>query len=309
MEHHVAEIMRSHHHGLAHRRELMRAGCTRGDLDSAWRDGVIERVRHGLYALPGLPEPVLRAARVGGVLAGSSSLSLRGAWAPPAARLVLSVRHNARDLRHPDDAGRRLDRDHPDVLVLRDGATLAPSERLTVSPSRAAAQVLLHETVTAAIAAVDSALRLQPRERPVLETVARLLDGKPASALLALLDARAESGTESAARVRLVAQGLRPEIQVPVAPGIRVDLLLDGWLVVECTSYEFHGSPRQYEKDRARIAALIALGYVVVEVSYHQVFEDWDSVWAAITRLLARGRPQNPTSRAAMRGNPATDHA
>jgi very-short-patch-repair endonuclease len=304
MEHRVPEIMRSHHHGLAHRRELMRAGFTRADIDSAWRDGLVERVRHGLYALPGLPEPVLRAARVGGVLAGSSSLSLRGAWSPPVARLVLSVPHNARDLRHPDDSGRRLGLEHSDVLVLRDGASLTPSERLTVSPSRAAAQVLVHEDVDVAVAVVDSALRLPHPERPVLQTVARLLDGRPASALLALLDARAESGTESAARVRLVAQGLRPEVQVAVAPGIRVDLLLDGWLVVECTSYEFHGSPRQYEKDRTRIAALIALGYVVVEVSYHQVFEDWEAVWAAIARLLARGRPQNPTSGPAMRGNP-----
>jgi very-short-patch-repair endonuclease len=303
MEHRVADIMRSHHHGLAHRRELMRAGCTRAAVDSAWRDGLVERVRHGLYALPGLPEPVLRAARVGGVLAGSSSLSLRGAWSPPAEHLVLSVPHNARDLRHPDDAGRRLDLDHPDVLVLRDGAALTPSERLTVSPSRAAAQVLIYENVdvAVAVAVVDSALRLPHGERPVLQTVGRLLDGTRASALLELLDARAESGTESAARVRLVAQGLRPEVQVPVAPGIRVDLLLDGWLVVECTSYEFHGSPHQYEKDRTRTAALIALGYVVVEVSYHQVFEDWEAVWAAITRLLARGRPQNPTSRTAMR--------
>ncbi|WP_209560245.1 hypothetical protein [Frigoribacterium sp. PvP032] len=109
------------------------------------------------------------------------------------------------------------------------------------------------------------------------------------------MDARSESGTESVARVRLVGHGLRPEIQVWLTTEIRVDLLLDGWLVVECTSYEFHSSPKQYNDDRVRIATLIALGYVVIEISYHQVFDDWDSLWAAISRLLDRGRLQNPT--------------
>jgi very-short-patch-repair endonuclease len=298
----VADVIRSHHQGLAHRRELLRAGCTRDQLDQAWRRGDVERVRHGLYALPGLPASVVQAARVGGVLAGVSALTLRGAWAPPNLRLVVSVPHNARDLRDPDDAGRRLGVAHPHVLVLRDATELTADERLAVSPSRAAAQALLHEPADRAVAVIDSALRLRSAVRPSLAAVHRHLRGRPAAGLLMLMDARAESGTKSVARVRLVERGLRPEIQVWITPEIRVDLLLDGWLVVECTSYEFHSSPKQYNEDRVRIAKLIALGYVVIEVSYHQVFDDWESVWAAIARLLTRGRPQNPTGGAPKAG-------
>jgi very-short-patch-repair endonuclease len=295
MEQRVVDIIRSEHQGLAHRRELLTAGCTREGLDQAWRRGDVERVRHGLYALPGLPVAVVRAARAGGVLAGASALTLRGAWAPPLDRLVVSVPHNARDLRDPDDSGRRLGQAHPAVLVLRDGTDLTSGERLSVSPSRAAAQVVLHEPVDLAVAVLDSALRLGRADRPSMAAVERHLRGRPCSGLLVLVDARAESGTESVARVRLIDQGQRPEIQVWLTAQIRVDLLLRGWLVVECTSYEFHASPKQYNDDRVRIAAIIALGYVVIEVSYHQVFDDWESVWAAISRLLALGRPQNPT--------------
>jgi very-short-patch-repair endonuclease len=248
---------------------------------------------------------VVRAARVGGVLAGVSALTLRGAWAPPGERLVVSVPHNARDLRDPDDAGRRLGTAHPHVLVLRDATQLTAGERLAVPPSRAAAQALLSEPVDRAVAVIDSALRLRA-ERPSLAAVDRHLRGRPAAGLLVLMDARAESGTESVARVRLVEHGLRPEIQVWLTSEIRVDLLLDGWLVVECTSYEFHSSPKQYNEDRVRIATLIALGYVVIEVSYHQVFDDWGSVWAAIARLLTRGRPQNPTGGATKVGDLVT---
>lgn len=80
----------------------------------------ILRIGHGLYGLVDLPVDVLRAARAGGALAGASSLAHRGAWVPPSPRLVVSVDHDARDLRDPDDAGTRLDRDRDDVLVLRD---------------------------------------------------------------------------------------------------------------------------------------------------------------------------------------------
>jgi hypothetical protein len=278
MEPSVTDIIRARHQGLAHRRELLRAGCTRQDVDSAWREGTLERIRHGLYAMPGLPRPVVQAARVGGVLAGASVFSLHGAWKPRRERLTVAVPHNARDLRHPDDAGRRLGRDQPGVLVLRDGDHFTTKERLHASPSRAAAQVLLHEPLDTAVAVIDSALRLPRRRRPDLSTVSRLLDGRSAAGLLSLVDARAESGTESVARIRLREHGLVPEVQVWITDDIRVDLLLDGWLVVECTSYEFHASPRQYNEDRTRIAAVMALGYVVIEVSYHQVFDDWDAV-------------------------------
>jgi len=277
--------------GLAHRREILAAGCSRRTLDDAWRSGAVQRIRHGLYGSPDLPEQVVRAARVGGALAGASALASRGAWSPPDEQLVVSVPHNARDLRDPDDAGRRLAPGGGDVLVLRDGTDLSSGERAIVSPSRAAAQALTHLEPDLAVAVVDSALRLSAPDRPHRSAVETLLRGRRARHLVTLLDARAESGTESVVRMRLLQAGIEAEIQVWVSDRHRVDLLVDGWLVVECTSYGFHGSPQQYENDRRRITDLTGLGYVVTEVTYHQVFQEWPAVLAALQRLLSDARP------------------
>jgi len=280
--------------GVVHRRELLAAGCSRHDVDDAWRSGTLQRIRHGLYGRPDLPEPVVRAARVGGVLAGSSALVARGAWRAPRQPLVVSVDHNARDLRDPDDAGRRLGDDHPDVQVLRDRNRLGGCDRVMVTPSTAAAQALLHPPgdLALSIAVVDSALRLRPEDRPRLADVARLLRPGRARELLRLVDARAESGTESVVRVRLREAGVGADVQVWVSGRYRVDLLVDGWLVIECTSWEFHASPQQYADDRRRTVALTTAGYVVLEVTYRQVFEEWETVLAAVRHLLATARPR-----------------
>ena len=44
----------------------------------------------------------------------------------------------------------------------------------------------------------------------------------------------------------------------------RVDLVLDGWLVIECDSREFHEGWMPQQRDRARDLALAALGYVTL---------------------------------------------
>ena len=275
--------------GLAHRRDLLRRGHPRTSIDDAWRTGLLLRVRHGLYAPLDAPTEVVRAARVGGVLAGPSMLAEVGAWRPPRDPLTVSVPHNARRLRDPDDAGRPLADDDPRVRVLRDGHLLGATERTMVSPHRAASQVLLHCAPDVAVAVLDSAARLRPaRLRPDHERVRDLLGRRSRDHLLDQVDDRAEAGSESLVRVRLRRRGIVAEPQAWVAPDIRVDLLVDGWLVVECTSGEHHGTPRALEKDSVRRARLVTAGYVVLEFTYHQIVDDWPSVEAAI--LVALGR-------------------
>ena len=285
----VPDLIR-HLGGLAHRRELLGRGLTRRQVETSWADGEIVRVRHGLYASRGLPDDIIRAARVGGTVSGASSLALRGGWQAPSPRLVVSVAHNARDLRDPDDAGARLDAERSDVLVLRDRTRFCPrTERLLASPSRAAAQVLLHESPEFAAAMIDSAMRLPHRQRPILDEVLEHLAGhRTARGMIASLDPRAEAGSESIARVRLAQEGIRAEPQVWVDADTRVDLLIDGWLVIECVSVDFHSSPAAYKADRARILHIMALGYVVVEATYSQILFDWTSVSTAVTVALGR---------------------
>lgn len=275
---------------VTHRRELLADGLTRRQVESSWHAGDIVRIRHGLYGLVDLPGDVIRSARVGGALAGASSLAHRGAWVPPHPRLVVSVPHNARDLRDPDDAGVRLGPDRDDVLVLRDLTCFDPrSERLLASPSRAAAQVLVHERPEYAAAMVESALRLSPTQRPDLSEVARLVaTRRSARGLVTSIDSRAESGTESIARLLLARDGIQAEPQVWVDDHTRVDLLIDGWFVLECVSREHHSSAPAYNRDRERIVHITGLGFVVLEVTYAQVLFDWPSVRQAVRATLGR---------------------
>ena len=283
--------------GLAHRRELLRAGVTRRQIEASWAAGEIMRVRHGLYGLDSLPAAVIRAARSGGTLSGATSLAVRGAWQTPSPRLVVSVAHNAQDLRDPDDAGSRLDPDRDDVVVLRDGDRFDPrTERLLASPSRAAAQVLVTERPEYAAAIIDSAMRLPFRQRPDLDAVMRhVARRRSRTGDVVSIDPRAEAGTESVARVRLLREGITAEPQVWVDEAIRVDLLIDGWLVVECVSVGHHSSPADYKRDRARILRLMTLGYVVVEATYEQILFDWPAVRDAVaTALAGRAEKRGP---------------
>jgi very-short-patch-repair endonuclease len=109
-----------------------------------------------------------------------------------------------------------------------------------------------------------------------------------AQPLLALIDASAESGLESLARLRLRGVAKRVETQV-VIPGIgrgggsgRVDLLLDGWLAIELDGDEFHDP----KVDRVRNSALVRLGYRVHRFGYEQTVFDWGGVEATVRELL-----------------------
>jgi very-short-patch-repair endonuclease len=144
------------------------------------------------------------------------------------------------------------------------------------------------------IAAVDSGLHtgvLRPGDVPLLEALLPLR----MKALLRKVDGRAESGTESIARLRLAALGRSIEIQVQIGH-YRVDLLIDGWLVIEIDSEEWHSSTRV--EDLTKSAWLTARGYRVEHFDYSQVMTAWPTVEEAIRRAL--GQPQ-PAPRSAPR--------
>lgn len=129
----------------------------------------------------------------------------------------------------------------------------------TVSVIDALAQATACQAPRAAIATLDSALnqglitvddldeifsRVPPRRR----VLRRLVDG------------RAESGPETLLRLIALSLGFTVEVQV-VYPGVgRVDLVLDGWLVVECDSAEYHSDWAAQKRDLRRDLAVAALG-------------------------------------------------
>ena len=78
-------------------------------------------------------------------------------------------------------------------------------------------------------------------------------------------------------------------IQVTLAPGLRVDLVIGERLVVEVDGREHHSDPSAFERDRIRDARLTALGYRVLHFSYSQVMHNWPAVEAAILAAVGHG--------------------
>lgn len=107
--------------------------------------------------------------------------------------------------------------------------------------------------------------------------------------LLEICDRRAESGTETMARLRFRSRRIRLRIQVYV-PGVgRVDLLVGDRLIIECDSAEHHISRRNYANDRRRDRRAIAKGYLVIRLTYEEVLFGWDEVMADIVAIIKRG--------------------
>jgi very-short-patch-repair endonuclease len=109
-------------------------------------------------------------------------------------------------------------------------------------------------------------------------------------AMFDLVDGRAESGVESAARLGFLDARLPFEVQVVVAEGLRVDFVIDGVVVVEVDGSEFHSGREAFVADRKRDAFLNALGYRVLHFTYAMILFDWPSVLSTVTMVLRRER-------------------
>jgi very-short-patch-repair endonuclease len=105
------------------------------------------------------------------------------------------------------------------------------------------------------------------------------------------LDPRAESGLETLLRLAIRAAGWNVESQVEI-PGVgRVDLVIDGWLVIEADGSAWHDDHEAIELDRERNAALVRAGYRWHRFGYDQIMKDLDGCVAVIAALLAGGAP------------------
>ena len=106
--------------------------------------------------------------------------------------------------------------------------------------------------------------------------------------MLRLADARAQSGTETIARCLLRQYGLVVEPQVEIAGVGRVDLLIEGRLILELDSREWHLGEERYEVDRLRDLAATTNRYPVLRVSWSSVLFRWPEVEAAVFAALGR---------------------
>jgi very-short-patch-repair endonuclease len=271
------------------RRTLLDSGLSTAAIRTAVSSGRLERLRNGWFASPGCPPDLARAVRLGGRLTCVSELRRRGLWVITDGRLHVAVSPDASRLRSPDDRHRRWSPEaHPDVCLhwtpeLWNTSKESASECLADSIGR----MLRCQPLDNAIATIDSALNLKLVSMPEL---VELLEGMPAryARVRREVDATAQSGTESLARLRLRRRGLTVRTQVVIRGVGIVDLMVGDRLVIEIDSRSHHLG-NDYEKDRARDLELFRLGYSVIRVSYRRVMYDWPAVESAILEAARRG--------------------
>ncbi len=161
-----------------------------------------------------------------------------------------------------------------------------------VSILDALAQSVLCQSARHSIATIDSALN---KKLVSLLDVREMFAALPARyrILEQLIDARAESGPETLVRLMLRTLGCTVEPQVEFDGIGRVDHVVDGWLVVECDSKQFHATWEQQVKDRERDLALASLGFATIRFTAAQIMYQPDEVFIALRALARTHRTQS----------------
>lgn len=260
--------------------ELRRRGLTPRRVARAVAHGRLIRVRRGVYAAPGACTATLDAAAHGGSIACRTAAEHHGLWLLPEPAAGLDRPHI---WLRPD----RHQYPHPDcrcVVHWQPGAGSAfgiPSIELTL------VQLYRCRGAEFFFVALESA-----RNRGLLSTAGllRLRDAVDAAGqdLVDFSRDDADSGLESLIRLRLRRFGLRVQTQAFVVGTGRVDLLIDGWLILEADGREIHDGPPLRHKDLVRDANAAAWGHVTLRFDYAMILFDGDLVERAILGTLAR---------------------
>jgi very-short-patch-repair endonuclease len=267
--------------------DLRAAGWSKGRIAAAAASRELQVVRRGHYAAPTAPVELVRAARVGGVATATTGGRALGLWTPADDRLHVALPPNAGRLHDPDDPDRPYQDRGDVVLHWTDRLTSASCRTSRIAPVllvlEHALRVLRPEL---GIAMVDSALHQRHLREAELRALAASLPVHLA-AVVGMADGRCESGIESVTCYLLRLAGLRVEPQV-VIPGVgRVDLLVEGRLILELDGREWHDDRAAFARDRRRDTAAAAARYRTLRFDYAQVLFGWPSVLAAVLAALA----------------------
>lgn len=220
---------------------------------------------------------VVEAARLGGRLDCVSLLQTLGVFVHR--QSGLHVQQDAHASRRPPA---------PKDVRYHWRSSAASHESAVADLVEALVQAVRCQTPRSAVATLDSAWHLcLVDEGGITDVFARL--PRRFSVLRGLLDRRSESGIESLVRLLLRSIGCHVELQVPIDGVGRVDLLVDGWLVVECDSERFHSDWRALKSDRRRDLAALERGFVPVRLLAEDVLFHHDRVRASLERLVRRG--------------------
>ena len=271
-------------------RELRASGLSRRGLEQALTHGTLVRARRDVYLSATASPTVVQAQRVGGRLDCLSVLQELGVFVLDNKRLHVQVEAYDGRLRSPTSRKERLAYTRHGSRVVVHWRTIdAPLDLHSVPIAHALAQSAFCQPPRSTVASIDSALNRGVIAEDHLTELFALLPPR-LKVLRPLVDGRAEAGSETLARLLLRVLGCRIELQKWIDGVGRVDLLIDGWLVVECDSRAHHDGWAMQEADRERDLALAARGYTTIRPTAKLIFHRPEVLIAAVRGLLA-GRP------------------
>jgi very-short-patch-repair endonuclease len=271
--------------GLALRSDLFALGHSRSEIRRAVATGQLTVPRRYWVATDSAPPAGRRAVFLGGRLGGASALVSYGVWVDDTEPLVVSCARTSSRLPALLPGERRS---YLRVQFLEGG-----DYRWRVSLPDAVLQHAQTCSRDELIAVLDSALHrglLRWNQLdPLLAAIPRRMCPSSGD-----LDAKSMSGTESHIRIALRRTGYHVETQVDVPTVGFVDLLIDGWFIVECDSREHHDGVHSQTRDRRRDGNAARTGYASARFSYSQIMFEMPWCLDVVASGLARGRPIHP---------------
>lgn len=274
----------------------LRRHLSRSEIDRAVASKQLQRVARGRFALLGVPDSLVAAIRVTGVVSHRSAAALYG-W----------------ELKAPPPL--------PEVTVPRDRRVPASTRRLTrtffvdLTPDEVDGHVTTRRRTLLdclrrlpfdeALTIADSALRRGDVSPAGLVQIAAEAYGpgaRMARRVAALADGRAANPFESVLRAICLELGLSVQAQVSLCDGEtflgRPDLVCaELRLVLEADSYAHHASRGSLVKDCHRYNDFVAAGWRVLRFTWEDVIQRPERVRETLLRFLAVSRPRRPGAR------------
>ncbi|MGT2461507.1 endonuclease domain-containing protein [Sinomonas atrocyanea] len=255
--------------GVARTATLLRAGASKREVAAVAALGA--KPAHGIIALPDCNPDYLFALVHNGLLTCGSAATAHGLW--------------IRDV----PLRRHLAVAHSRVTVFTAHRTLRFPAHGTL-PIASLEDTVLHALgclpLAEAVSMAECAIRGGQVDRGMLEDLLRGPRSTRARRALSLVTATAESQPEVDARLLFVARGWRVQVQARI-PGVgRVDLLIEGLVIVEIDGHAFHADRAAFVEDRRRQNEALRQGYPTLRYPPEVVWRDPDRLLRDVEELL-----------------------
>lgn len=253
--------------------DLRAEGMTRSAIQLAVQNDHLFHARRDNYVAGSASDAIKGAVRVGGRLDCVSLMRELGVYVMGrGTELHVQMERGRHWMRSPCSRAVRLDRAAHGVVTHWRCDDVDAQSAIANIP-HAVAQAVMCQRPRDAIATLDSALHTGVLTADALTEVFGLLPRRR-HGLRALVDGRAESGPETFARLILRALGGTIDLQMWIHGVGRVDIVVDGWIIVECDSRAHHAGWEQQERDRMRDLAAAELGYATLRPTARQIVQE-----------------------------------